>query len=357
MAARRKRDAAETLVKAVRAAHDAGTPLNLTGGGSKSFYGRAAAGESLDVSRHRGIVSYQPSELVITARAGTLLAEIESALAAQGQMLGFEPPAFGDEATLGGTLACGLSGPARPWQGAVRDAVLGVELINGRGERLRFGGQVIKNVAGYDVSRLVTGSLGTLGVILEASVRVVPRPAHTVTLVRESDAAEAVRLFNAWAGRPYPITAGTWHEGRLYLRLAGARQGVTAARAALAGEDLVDADEFWRDLREQRLPFFAGDAPLWRLSVAPATAPMNLSGTWLLDWGGAQRWLAGEPPAGIVFAAARDAGGHASLFRGGDRTGQVFQPLPPAMSELHRRIKTSFDPKGIFNPGRMYQDL
>lgn len=357
MAASRKRDSAKALLKAVQAAHETGKPLNLVGGGSKSFHGRVAAGESLDVARHRGILSYEPSELVITARGGTPLGEIEAALREHGQMFGFEPPSFGPGATLGGTVACGLSGPGRPYQGAVRDAVLGVEIINGRGERLRFGGQVIKNVAGYDVSRLVTGSLGTLGVILEVSLRVVPRPAETVTLVREEDAAGAVSLFNEWARKPFPITAAAFHDDRLYVRLAGAHQGVAAASAALGGGELEAGEAFWTDLREQRLEFFADEAPLWRLSVSPATAPIDLPGRWLTDWGGAQRWLVADVPPGAVFAAARNAGGHASLFRGGDRSGQVFQPLPPALSELHRRIKASFDPKGIFNPGRMYQDL
>ncbi|HXH01729.1 MAG TPA: glycolate oxidase subunit GlcE, partial [Candidatus Competibacteraceae bacterium] len=334
-------DLSGTLAETVRAAAAAGQALAICGGGSKSWYGRTIQGEPLTVAGHHGIVDYQPSELVITARAGTTLAELEATLAERGQMLGFEPPWFGDAATLGGTLACALSGPRRPYAGAARDFVLGMKVLNGKGEVLRFGGQVMKNVAGYDVARLFTGSLGTLGVILEASLKVVPRPAEELTVARECRAAEAIDLCNQWAGQPLPISAAAHVDGVLHIRLSGAGSAVAAARRSVGGETLEAgaAEAFWRDLRELRLPFFSTDAalPLWRLSLPPAAA-VDLPGRWLIDWGGAQRWLRSSVPADTIFRAAEQAGGHATLFRGGDRSGHVFQPLPPALAALHRRL-------------------
>jgi glycolate oxidase FAD binding subunit len=330
----------------------------VRGSGSKSFLGRATAGDALDVSTHAGIVNYQPTELVLTARCGTTLEEIEAALAEHGQMLPFEPPRFGPGATIGGTIACGLSGPARPYLGAARDLVLGTRVLTGRGEVLRFGGEVMKNVAGYDVSRLMTGALGTLGVLLEVSMKVLPLPAARRTLVQERTPAEAIELMNRWAGRPLPVTA-TCHDGeRLYVRLSGAEMGVTQAAKDIGGEPLAKDQDFWRDkIREQGHGFFAGASPLWRLSVPQATPPMELPGKQLLEWGGAQRWLRTDADAETVRRAAQRAGGHATLFRGGDRGGEVFQPLPPALAALHRNLKRAFDPQGLLNPGRLYADL
>jgi len=352
-----ERDIGEEIRARVEGAAGAGRPLEIRGAGTKSFYGRATnVGDPLEVGGHRGIVGYEPSELVVSARAGTPLDALERALAREGQMLPFEPPRFGDGATVGGTVACGLSGPRRPWGGAARDLVLGVTLVNGRGERLVFGGQVMKNVAGYDVSRLVTGALGTLGVLLEVSMKVLPAPAVEETLVIECPAAEAIERMTGWGGRPLPIS-GACHEGeRLHLRLSGTAGGVAAARRAIGG-DADSATDFWRRLREHEHPFFAGDAPLWRLSLPPATAPIALPGEWLLDWAGAQRWLRTDAGADAVRAAAGEAGGHATLFRGGDRAGEVFHPLSGGLERLHRRLKDAFDPHGILNPGRMYSAL
>jgi glycolate oxidase FAD binding subunit len=344
------------LQEAVRAAQGEGAALEIVGGGSKHFYGRAAQGRRLEVAAHRGVIEYEPTELVFTARGATPLAELEALLAEHGQMLGFEPPHFGAAATLGGTLACGLSGPRRPYAGALRDFVLGVTLLTGRGEVLRFGGKVMKNVAGYDLSRLMAGAMGTLGIVLEVSMKVLPLPPDEVTLARHANAEEALRLMNEWAARPLPLSAACFDGDLLYVRLAGATSAVRAAREQLGGEALPDGPGYWEKLREHRHGFFTGDQPLWRLSVPPGQPPLALRGKWLLDWGGAQRWLRTEEPAARIRAVAAEAGGHAMLFRGGDRTGEVFHPLAPAVMALHRNLKAAFDPKGILNPGRMWQE-
>jgi glycolate oxidase FAD binding subunit len=330
------------------------TPLRIRGGGTKDWYGGALAGAILDTRKHTGVVDYEPTELVITARCGTPLAEIEAVLAAQNQMLAFEPPYFGDGATFGGAIAAGLSGPRRANSGAVRDFVLGATLMDGQGEVLKFGGQVMKNVAGYDVSRLLAGSLGTLGLILELSVKVLPRTVMEATLRFEMSEIEAIRKLNVWGGQPLPISGSCWHQGVLALRLSGARAAVDAAVRSLGGQVMPDCARFWMDVREQRHAFFAGETPLWRLSVPSTTAAIVQGGEQLIEWGGAQRWL--RAPAGDAATIRRSvsaAGGHATLFRGGDKAGGVFQPLAPAVARIHERLKTAFDPAHIFNPGRM----
>lgn len=349
------------FAETIHAAADARRALNIRGGGSKAFYGNAASGDALDVSSYRGIIEYEPTELVITARAGTPLAEIEAAMREKGQMLGFEPPHFGGGATLGGCIAAGLSGPRRPYAGSARDFVLGLRMLDGRGTDLRFGGQVMKNVAGYDVSRLVTGSLGTLGVILEVSLKALPLPPAELTLCREQTQAEALALMNEWAGKPLPVTATCHVDGKLYVRLAGATPAVHSAAAKLGGETVTDGAAFWRDLRDQRHAFFSGNSahnmPLWRLSLLSTTPELQISGTQLVEWGGALRWLRGDVDAMSVRKAARSGDGHATLFRGGDARTGVFHPLPSAMLKLHKRIKLAMDPAGILNPGRMYAEL
>jgi glycolate oxidase FAD binding subunit len=319
--------------------------------------GREPVGEPLSLAGHAGILSYEPSELVVTARSGTPLAELEAALESQGQMLAFEPPHLGPEATIGGCVAAGLSGPRRPYGGAVRDHVLGVRLLNGRGEVLRFGGEVMKNVAGYDLSRLMVGALGTLGVLLDVSLKVLPRPAVEITLRRPASAAEAIETMNRWAGRPLPLSAGAFDGELLHVRLSGTESGVRAARRVVGGDPVDDGGAFWQRLREQRHAVFETARPLWRLSVPPATPPLDLPGRQLVDWGGAQRWVLTDAPAQQVRALAAGAGGHATLFRGGDRSGEVFHPLAPPIAALHRRLKAAFDPQGLFNPGRLYADL
>jgi glycolate oxidase FAD binding subunit len=433
-------DLTQTLAARVASAQAEGRPLRIQGGGTKTWLGRAVSGEPLVVGGHRGILSYEPTELVITARAGTPLAEIQAALAERGQWLAFEPPHFTPamgladdpldadadadadaggrpgKATLGGTIACGLSGPARPYSGAVRDFVLGVRLINGKGEVLRFGGEVMKNVAGYDLSRLMAGAQGTLGILLDVSLKVLPRPAVELTLVFDLSPAEAIRRFNHWAGQPLPLSAACHDGERAYVRLAGNEAAVHAAHVRLGGEVLDgEAEGFWRAVRELRHPFFRqgsayqpgtayqpGAAPLWRLSLPPAAPHDPALGPQFIDWGGAQRWVHSIDP---LWSVAQAAGSHASRYgltfarqevgaAGGDDAdaagtasaagatdvsgtrgpgagpdrakeretvdmagGAVFQPLPPALLALHRRLKAALDPVGILNPGRLYPEL
>ena len=339
----------------IRAAAATGAALFVHGGNTKAFYGRAITGKSLDVRAHRGIISYEPTELVISARAGTPLIELEAVLNERGQMLPFEPPHFGEAATLGGAVSCGLSGPARPYAGSARDFVLGVACVNGQAERLSFGGQVMKNVAGYDISRLMVGAMGTLGVLLEISLKVLPRPAHETTLALPMDAASAISTMNAWTGQPLPVSASCYDGEVLRVRLSGSESGVRSAQQKIGGEQVQEGHAFWSDLREQTLPFFRSDAPLWRISVPAATPLANSEEPRLLDWGGGQRWLVSERDARAIREDAATAGGHAVLFRGGDRTGEVFHPLAPALETIHRRLKEAFDPKGILNPGRLYK--
>ena len=345
-------DVSAELAHTVRTA-TGGAALHIAGAGTKRFYGRAARGEPLRVAGHRGIVSHEPTELVLTARAGTPLTEIEAALASNDQMLAFEPPYFGPQATLGGTIACGFSGPRRPYAGSARDFVLGVKMINGKGEILSFGGQVMKNVAGYDVSRLMVGALGTLGVLLEVSLKVLPRPAAEITLTFELSPDQALVQMNRLAGQPLPLSGACHTAGKLWVRLSGSEEAVRAAQKKLGGREEAKGADFWRAVREHELDFFAGDTPLWRLSVPPAAPMLALPGQWLLDWGGAQRWLKSTVRATDVWEAAGAAGGHATLFRGGDRAGEVFQPLAPALLRLHRNLKHAFDPGGVLNPGRL----
>lgn len=325
--------------------------LRIRGGGSKDFYGDATAGEVLDTRGCCGIVDYRPRELTLTARAGTPLAEIEQALAQHGQMLPFEPPHFGPGATLGGCVAAGLSGPRRPYAGAVRDAVLGVRLLDGQGRQLRFGGSVIKNVAGYDVSRLMVGALGTLGVLLEVSLKVLPRPECERTLTLQLPQQEAILTMNRWAGQPLPLSATCWLDGCLQVRLSGSESAVAVAAQKIGGEALAQAGDFWQSLREQRLPPFAAP-PLWRMALPAPSPPLPLA-TAAVEWGGGVRWCAGEHAPQQMHALAAGLGGHATLFRGAAPGRSAFAPLPPAQAALQQRIRRALDPQGVFASGRM----
>ena len=346
----------DDIVQAVKTAHDSHTPLRIRGAGSKDFYGGMLSGEVLEVAGYRGIVAYEPTELYITAQCGTPLAEIEAALAEKGQMLACEPPRFSG-ATVGGCVAAGLSGPRRQQAGAVRDFVLGVKLIDGTGQVLNFGGQVMKNVAGYDVSRLLAGSLGTLGVLAEVTLKVLPKPVAERTLVFALEAGDAVTRLNQWGGQPLPISASFWHDGKLCLRLSGARAAVEAAVAKLGGTVVTEADSLWQSVREQTHPAFAGSI-LWRLALPSTAGEPGLDGLRAIEWGGALRWYAGEQEA--VRGAAARLGGHAVLYRAPEslrcREG-AFAPLSPALLALHRRLKKAFDPRGILNPGRLYAEF
>jgi glycolate oxidase FAD binding subunit len=363
-----------SMIEQVLAARETGAKLCIRGGGSKDFYGETPRGDVLDTRVLAGVSSYEPTELVVTARAGTPLAELEALLATKGQCLPFEPPHFGTAglalsergATVGGMVAAGLSGPSRAAVGAVRDHVLGATLLNGRGEVLSFGGQVMKNVAGYDVSRLLAGSLGVLGVILEVSMKVLPIAPASVTLRFEMDQATALARLNDWAGQPLPLNASAWWAGFLIVRLRGAGAAVQAARVRLGGE-LVEsafAEPFWEGLRHQDDEFFAtaqtavdAGASLWRLSLPSTATASQLEGELMIEWGGAQRWLCSELPAAEVREHASTAGGHATLFKSKDKSAGVFAPLKPPLDRVHRELKKAFDPAGIFNPGRLYPDL
>ncbi len=332
--------------------------LRIRGNGTKDWYGQSLDGDVLDTTAYSGIVSYDPTELVITARAGTPLREIGAALSENKQMLAFEPPRFDGLATIGGIVASGLSGPRRQAVGSVRDFVLGSAPMDGKGDVLNFGGEVMKNVAGYDVSRLLAGSLGTLGLILEVSLKVLPRPFAQHSLQFAMSEEEALHQVNVWGGQPLPVSATCWHDGQLAVRLSGAQAAVDAAIAKMGGTELPDADAFWDRLREQQHAFFA-DAPqgLWRVSVPTVAPALNLPGQQLIEWGGAQRWLKTSADAATIRAAAIAAGGHATLYKGGDKSVGVFQPLAPAVARIHRNLKNAFDPAGIFNPRRMYNDF
>jgi len=339
-----------------------GRPLRIRGGGTKDFYGEALAGDVLDTRELSGIVAYAPGELVLTARAGTPLGEIESALAAHDQMLAFEPPQHGTDTTLGGVVASGLSGPRRPHAGAVRDFMLGVRIVDGTGEALAFGGQVIKNVAGFDVSRLMAGAFGTLGVLNEVSLKLLPRPRAETTRTVDCSGPDALRLVNEWGGKPLPISATCFHAGRLWVRLSGA-PAATASAAPIIGGDECDATAFWRALRDQTLDYFApamrGDATLWRISVR-STAPWSgLPGEPLVEWGGSLRWLSSTDASGAAAIRqwSSEQGGHATLYRGPDKSAGAFQALADPLLGLHRRLKQVFDPHGILNRGRMYPAL
>lgn len=346
-------DASEMLVAQVCEAIQSATPLRIQGGNSKAFLGRPVAGEILDTRVHRGIVSYDPTELVITARAGTPLRELCAALDAAGQMLPCEPPHFGD-ATVGGMIAAGLSGPRRPWAGSVRDFVLGTRVITGLGKHLRFGGEVMKNVAGYDLSRLMAGSYGCLGILTEVSLKVLPKPRLCSSIALEMDGDRALAHLAKWGQQPLPISAASYGKGILRLRLEGGEGSVAAAHERLGGERIDPV--YWQELNEHRLDFFNSGLPLWRLSLPTNTGLLDITGEHLIDWGGAQRWLASEDDHATIRAKAAAAGGHATCYSHGLHD-SPFQPLPPTLLRYHRQLKSQLDPHGLFNPGRMYAEI
>lgn len=355
----------QEIQERVRSAANNQRPLRLRGSGSKDFHALALEGEILDLQPLSGILSYEPTELVITARAGTPLQQIEDEINKEGQMLAFEPPQFDKASTVGGVVAAGCSGPARASVGAVRDFVLGAEIINGKGELLRYGGQVMKNVAGYDVSRLLAGSWGVLGVITEVSLKVLPIPPADTTLRFDMTQAQALAALHEWCSRPLPLNASAWHNGQLWLRLRGARAAVNAACLHLGGETLKheQAQTFWNSLRHQHHPWFDSateEACLWRLSL-PATAPeLEMPGgasAPLFEWHGAQRWVHAPRSAGQQLEErALALGGSAVLWRGasGEKisASPIFLLSSPSLLRIHQQLKAAFDPHGIFNPGR-----
>lgn len=347
-------DYSEQLQRQLKQAVDQRESVTVIAGGSKQFYGRETDQPQhlLNLSEHHGVISYEPTELVMTARAGTKIVELNQTLAEQGQRLPFEPPTFGGKATLGGTLACGFSGPARAYAGSARDFVLGTNILNGRAEMLRFGGEVMKNVAGYDVSRLMVGSMGTLGVILQASLKVLPIPEKETTLNYHLARDAALDFMNDLAARPLPVSATCFFGDILFVRLSGSSAAVESAYLTLGGERLPKSDQIWQSLKEFQHPFFDTELPLWRIAMTTSAQP-DLPGEVMIEWGGAQWWLRSDAPAEQIRRAVARCGGHATLFRGGDRSGQVFHPLPAKMAELQERIRLAFDPYSILNPGRL----
>ena len=349
-----------SLIGKVQKAAERSRPLRIRGGGTKDFYGQVLHGELLDTRALAGIVSYEPSELVVTARAGVRVRELEAVLAEKGQCLPFEPPQFGVAGTVGGMVAAGLSGPSRASVGSLRDYVLGVQVVNGKGELLTFGGQVMKNVAGYDVSRLMAGSMGTLGVIAQVSLKVLPVPPAESTLMFDLSETSARQQLNRWGGQPLPLNASCWADGVLLVRLRGAQAAVAAARKIMGGQVVEkDAPRHWTALRDHQLPFFRLDwgEALWRVGTPDTATPLNLGPT-LVEWHGAQRWVKLPAKDGIrVREAAARAGGHATLFRGGDGRTPVFTPPAAPVARISQALKNEFDPAGIFGPGRIFLDF
>jgi len=352
----------QELQDRVRAACNDKTMLKIVGGNSKQFYGNYSEKNNVKVIEtriHQGIISYEPSELVITARAGTPLKEIEAILAENNQMLPFEPPHFGEHATLGGAIATGLSGSRRPFTGSARDFVLGTKIISGKGDIMSFGGQVMKNVAGYDVSRLMVGALGTLGLLLEISIKVLPRPNTEVTQVIAMSQQEALKAMQEHNQTPLPLSALAYENEKLYIRLSGAASAVSSSQKKVGGETLVHADNFWQQLNEQTHSFFDNKAPLWRLSV-PYTANVDLNENSFIDWAGALYWMHSDKEAEEIRQHAIEQGGHATLFKVSDNSQSIqerFTPLEAKIKQLHVNLKMRFDPYGILNYGRLYSDL
>ena len=346
-------DQTPQLQEKILTAIEDSTALDIQGLGSKQFYGRKAEGKALCLEAHTGIISYEPSELVITVRSGTPLTEIIETLRQNQQMLAFEPPLFNGTGSIGGAIATGLSGPRRPYTGSARDFVLGINCLNGKAELLHFGGQVMKNVAGYDVSRLMCGALGTLGVLLDISLKVLPIPEYEITLVRDCNQKEALNLIQHLSGKNIPLSGACHNDNKLSLRLSGTETSVLNASADIGGDEQFNAEEFWASLRDHTHDFFNDAARLWRLSLPPATAALKLEGEEFLDWGGAQRWLKTNEDNDTIRQTCDAHNGHATLFRHQENDTDIFHPLSPGVAHLHRQLKQSFDPHAIFNPKRM----
>lgn len=349
-------DHSSLLQQQVKEASSNKNQLRIEAGRSKLFYGNPVAGDVIDVRPHQGIISYEPSELVIKVKAGTPLSEIEATLAEQQQCLPFEPPHFGTSATIGGTIACGLSGPARPFRGSLRDHVLGCTILTGKGDLLHFGGEVMKNVAGYDVSRLMAGSLGTLGILLDVSLRVAPAGDADITLQFNCDVEEAMQKCRAWSSQALSLSAACYTNETLYVRLSGSDAAIASAQVKLGGTE-AEGLTFWNELREHQLPFFNNNMPLWRVSVAATNSELNIKGESIIDWAGAQHWITTNESEIEIRNKVELLGGHATLFRNGDNHNEALHPLSGKLKQLHLNLKQVFDPFGILNFGRMYTDI
>ena len=354
-------DISTSLIEQVNNAIENKSPLVISGGGSKAFYGNRVEGEALSTAEHAGIIEYQPSELVVTLRSGTRLSELEAELAAKNQMLAFEPPQHNENTTIGGVIACGLSGPRRVACGAARDFVLGATIINGRGEKLRFGGQVMKNVAGYDAARLMTGAQGTLGVLLDISLKVLPLNETEVSLRFQTHLDDAVNSLRSWVKSGLPLTASCYVDNSLYLRIGSTRSAVKKAVAEVGklhpAEEIDNA--FWHEIKNQTHPFFHHGEHLWRCSHQSTTPFYGNTSKQLIEWHGALRWIADPKTGGTsLHTTAAEQGGHATRYPLGQAPQEnIFQPLPDAMLKLHQNLKHAFDPDALLNPGRLYTNL
>lgn len=351
------------LQNAVKDAISNRSPIYIHGGNSKLFYGNAVEATRLDVSQHTGIINYDPTELCITVRAGTLLSDIEKVLDAENQILPFEPPQYTPNTTIGGAFAAGISGPRRAYTGSARDSILGVKIINGEGEIVTFGGQVMKNVAGYDLSRMMVRSQGTLGVILEVSIRLLPKPKSEMTICIEGSQRFALHYFQSIRTQQLPVTATAWFNDQAYLRLSASDQvldfhlkNVIKNMEASLSEDNLN---FWTDIRDHKHHFFGRmDKPLWRLSLAPASEEIKqINDNQLIEWGGAQRWVNTNTPPNIIQSSAISRKGYATLFHGDIPEVACLPKLEKNLMKLHKQLKRNMDPHGIFNPGRMYSGL
>ena len=356
-------DISSALQNSVKDAISNKTALYIHGGNSKLFFGNVVDTPSLDISRHTGIIDYDPTELCITVRAGTLLSDIEKVLESENQILPFEPPQYTPNTTIGGALAAGISGPRRAYSGSVRDAILGVKIINGEGEIANFGGQVMKNVAGYDLSRMMVRSQGTLGVILEASIRLLPKPKNEITVCLEGSQKFALDFFHKSKAQQLPITASAWFNDQVFLRLSGSEKLLAHQLKKLIKENdaspAKSPDNFWNDIRDHKHQFFGRtEKPLWRLSLPPASEELvQINDNQLIEWGGAQRWVKTNTPANIIHSSANTRQGYATLFQGNIPDTPSFPKLDENLMKLHKQLKHNMDPHGIFNPGRMYSGL
>ena len=352
------------------------TPLCIQAGNSKQFYGHAVDestdAKRLDLSSHTGIINYDPSELCVTVQAGTKLSDLEALLAENKQMLAFEPPHYPsgknnqDTATIGGAIATGIAGPRRAYTGSVRDAILGVKIINGEGEIANFGGEVMKNVAGYDLSRMMVRSQGTLGVILSVSVRVIPKPEHNITLRFNASQNETLSYFQALRKTNLPITATAWLNEQGSIRISASEAVLKSCKNKIKGDEVTDDENFWLGLRDHTHAFFNDDRPLWRFSLPPALSNViSLDDAQLIEWDGAQRWIHSNTPANIIRDIAKSHNGYATLFNSNLKIKNhtnltkidAFPALEPALFTLHQNLKKQMDPQGIFNPNRIYRGL
>ena len=356
-------DISQQLQQQIQSAFEQKTALQIIGGDSKGFYGHTVSAQTLNVSGHNGVLNYEPTELVITARAGTLLSDIEKLLDDNGQILPFEPPSYSPAATIGGTIVCNFSGPRRAYAGAARDFLLGCKIINGKGEILSFGGEVMKNVAGYDVSRLMAGAMGTLGVLLEVSLKVLPKAETDRTLVFNCSVKEASEKVHSLSRTALPVSATSYHDSILHIRLSGTNNAVVAAIKSIGGDSMESASDYWRCIKEHQHDFFNTEKTLWRLSLASDIENVFIDddiNDYLYEWGGALRWLKSDIAGDKIQGALEKLDGHASLFRSGkstDKTSNIFQPLSPGLLRIHENLKQAFDPKNILNPGKQYPDL